>query len=531
MKINFSTNRHIKSNVSFKAGKVELFSDFDRTYFPCDHRSFMTIDDEKANFFRQYCADMKKFLQDTKDDLKFHISSGRTFGEYESVSQLIRDKGFELPLPETYIAKNGGDEYIRTGTEADFYQKGIFPFQYDKINTDKEKKLSEISNWDGEKIKNKLKEILKKHDFRIIEADTENSVAHYGEKSFFSEGKIPYEDRKKFHGKDKPEWIAGLRRDGKSKMFITYPPDMEKTPERVKALQNIRKETETFLSDNDVRFHIYSKYPKACAGRYCEAIEPFVDENLKRVMPEGEDGLYGLTKAFDIKEAIKNAIKNNDLVIAAGDGINDIPMLHPLSYIELPKDCSSIDDLDPVKHAKFIKEFNKMPFIGIVVDRGDGRSEVAYLADMFGQKNNIKSLIDSVETPAQEVKSAGNLLNPKIVKVQEGHLEEGIKEAIALYSEQNPKYKAKLGKSLKKELAQKIEENIEPQNIKKSTGKYFIPFCAGIGILGAAVFTASKIKSNKQNKQITPQNQIVNTQKMIKMEDFIKGCRDANNRN
>ena len=40
-----------------------------------------------------------------------------------------------------------------------------------------------------------------------------------------------------------------------------------------------------------------------------------------------------LTKVFDTKEAVSKAIKNNDLVIVAGDGSNDFEMLNPLEYI------------------------------------------------------------------------------------------------------------------------------------------------------------------------------------------------------
>ncbi len=98
----------VTNKINFKAGKVNVYSDFDETYCPAKHSS---LHGESENeFMKEYCSKMDKFFKSTKGDLHFYITTGRTFGEYEAISYLLKMRGFQLPLPESFIAKNGGDE-------------------------------------------------------------------------------------------------------------------------------------------------------------------------------------------------------------------------------------------------------------------------------------------------------------------------------------------------------------------------------------------------------------------------------------
>ena len=124
---------NVCSRINFLAGKVHLYSDFDGTYCPVSH-SALQNNDKNINCMHNYCKKMQNLFQSTGKNLHFHITTGRTFGEYKAVSQLIKERGFALPLPETFIAKNGSDEYTKIGSDKDFYIKNEFPFDYNKTN-------------------------------------------------------------------------------------------------------------------------------------------------------------------------------------------------------------------------------------------------------------------------------------------------------------------------------------------------------------------------------------------------------------
>lgn len=110
-----------------------------------------------------------------------------------------------------------------------------------------------------------------------------------------------------------------------------------------------------------------------------------------------------------------------------------------------------------------------------------------------------ENAFDDLKSSIEIIKHSAPLLNPKIIMVEEGEMEEGIKKAIKLYAEQNPEYKAKLGESLKKTIPDlKIEENLEKNIIKKN--KYLMPIIAGIGILGTIIFAVTKIKKRTPKK-------------------------------
>ena len=488
---------------SFGAGKVDLYSDFDSTYCPVSHSDMHFATPEKRPDFVRYCNSMNDFFDKTKDGLKFHITTGRTFGEYQNVSTLIKNKGFRLPLPDTFIAKNGSDEYIKTGTDGDFYDNNVFPFSYDKTNIEKEADIKAKTGWDGEKIKTKLKELLKKYNFRIVEADSENSPKDYGEKSLFFYKGLPDERNRRFEGTDKPEWVAGLRNDGHCKIFVSYPPDMLTTPERKAALKDIQNQ----LDGLDFKAFRSVKQDRNGKNRVVEILEP-------KVSGAG-DSKHGLTKLYDTKEAVKRAVENNDLVIAAGDDGNDFIMLNPLQYITPSKEAkkdSVIKDFEKYKskpdelmkkldennpaHKEILDALRELPFVGIAVQSGKNGEVVRKLSEAFGENSKVN----------------------KVITIENAQLEEGIKQAVILYSSQNPAYEKQLNSDLRHEVMNerpmvvedksedKKEENIETSETKKkgSIGAVVALF-AGITLGITALIhkikgdkkPASKISDNK----------------------------------
>lgn len=87
---------NITNCLNFTAGKVQVYSDFDGTYCPTKHSSIRDNNNDK--FMDGYCSKMDKFFQKTENDLHFHITTGRTFSEYEAFSQLLKKRGYKLPL-------------------------------------------------------------------------------------------------------------------------------------------------------------------------------------------------------------------------------------------------------------------------------------------------------------------------------------------------------------------------------------------------------------------------------------------------
>jgi len=266
----------------------------------------------KATLVYRLLQKFQKVFDSTRDDLKFHITTGRTLGEYDAVSHLIKMQGFELPLPNKVIAKNGGDQYMKTGTDADFYRRGIFPFRYDVTNQQKDADLKALIGWDGPKIKARLKQIFEEHNLRIVEADSENSVSDYGSRSLFSSGKLRYEkDSVQLRGGMKPtaDWAVGLRNDGNSKIFITFPYDMDFCPERRGVWNSINEKIRNLFDEIGTNgVHSYVKqYDNECGGRPYKVYEPLVDKNLREGVRKVQE--HGLTKLYDTKQAVKRAIK------------------------------------------------------------------------------------------------------------------------------------------------------------------------------------------------------------------------------
>ena len=445
MQINSINN--INTQPRFKAGKVRVFSDFDRTFLPSSHNDFKANFDIKyVNYIRDYFKNFKDFLYRTKEGLKFTITTGRTFGEFQTMAEISRERKFGMPLPDTFIAKNGSDEYIRTGSDEDFYNGGEFPFKYDVTNKEKEENIKKLTGWDGPKIKERIKDLFRSYNLRIVEGDSEHSPGDYGSKSLFAPGKIPYETNKIFHGTDKADWVIGFRNDGNCKIFITYPYDMYCVDERYKAYRYFEDEINKILHDE---FHIKDARGEGsrgghndnCGGRPWDIYEPEVIEKSAQYNHD-----RGLSKLYDTREAVKLAKQNNNLVIAAGDSSNDALMLNPGLYLNdaleaysqkhkfkptwktVPSQLIKMMDEDP----DLAKAFQELPFIGVIVKDDEKFSSLKDLADAFS-KGKYK----------------------KIVVVEKGHLEDGIKEAIKLYSKQNPQYKKNLNSALKKELARK----------------------------------------------------------------------------
>lgn len=153
--------------VSFGAGKVHVFSDYDGTYLPVKHSHLHNPSQSEITTMNNYSKQMQNLFQSAKNDLHFHVTTGRSYGEFDSVCWLLKMRNFQLPLPESFIAKNGSDEHLKQGTDEGFYKNGVFPFSYTNTNKQKEDLIRQETNWDGPKIKSFISGLAKKIQHKI----------------------------------------------------------------------------------------------------------------------------------------------------------------------------------------------------------------------------------------------------------------------------------------------------------------------------------------------------------------------------
>lgn len=465
---------NIIDNISFRAGKVQVYSDFDGTYCPAKHSSLHNPDENA--FMKEYCAKMDTFFKSTEGDLHFHVTTGRTFGEYEAISHLLKRRGFHLTLPESFISKNGSDEYIKAGSDSNFYEKGIFPYSYSKPDKIKEDNIRKITGWNGEELKNYIRELARKYNIRFIEADSENSVKDYGSNSLFSEGKLNADEWKKLPAKT--EYALGSRNDGNLKVNLIFSPDYGHCPERNKIYDNFMNEIKNFLNSKKVYYNMQWENPNRHNHYriHCN-ITPQISNSP-------------LTKLYDTREALKNAIKNNDIVITAGDGSNDFEMLNPLEYIteeewnEFKKNSQNKDffngdmskklsDLKDVYSGNnnslkaeletngFLKKVEEMPVYSIIIKKEN--LKLGILRDVFAKTG-------------------------KVIEVEKGGLDSGIRELVKLHSKNND--------SFKNAMSDRFKEFIFGKTIKKKSYKTAV-IAAIVAFIGVALLV---IKSQKGHK-------------------------------
>lgn len=423
---------------NFRAGKVRVFSDFDKTFSPASHSNFARQMDKRfVDAIRENFKSFKDFLANTKDGLKFTITTGRTFGEFQKMAEIARERKFGMPLPDTLIVKNGSDEHIRTGSDEAFYNGGEFPFKYDVTNKEKEENIKKLTGWDGKKIRDMLIKLFESYNLRIVEADSEHSVGDYGSRSLFSQGKLPYEVGKEFIAPEKADWSVGLRRDGNLKIYALKPYDEYDVEERKLAFKDISQKLESQMNKEGIKWTHRDDDDGVVHGRKPMGYCPYIIDKFGRHRD--------LTKVYDVNEAVKEAIKNNDLVIAAGDSSNDKVMLDPTRFFleNLPEELKAkYPDEKAVhlyfegksalrfinKHPDLAEAYRKTPFVGVIVRQNDGENKLSSLEEFAKGENK------------------------KIIIVNEGELQKGIKEAVKLYCKQNPEYAKKLNPDLKKEI-------------------------------------------------------------------------------
>lgn len=397
-------------SVSFAKGKTTFFSDFDRTFFPATPKYIKNLQNAgQAPHLTQYFQGFDDFLGRTRDKLTFIITTGRNLPEFEYFTRLIRDKGFKMPLPDKLIVKNGSDEHFKVGSDEIFYNGGDFPFSHLSVSTQKRDAIKALTGWDGDKIKEHVRSILKGYNFEIKEPPTTNSPEDYGHLSIFHSFRDDFDPYNPYHSSRSP-WVASLRQDGAIKMHIGFPKDMEVVSERNAAKYDIQGRIHKFLNDGGVSyFSDFNPHDWEYGNHPCITILPKIDGDP-------------LTKLYDTQVAVKKAVAEDDLVVVAGDSSNDFEMLNPARYLTefMSADVLKHKDnpqkiiVEMDKNPEFAQKFRELPFIGIVVkNKEHSDARLNDLATFYGDGKY-----------------------KKIIVAEEGQLAEGVEQAIKLHSEQ-----------------------------------------------------------------------------------------------
>ncbi len=185
--------------ICFRAGKVHLYSDFDGTYLPVAKEELK----QKTNInLDVYCRENSELLEKTKGNLDFHISTGRNFDSFFKMMEFLKQKNIHLPLPDSLITENGSDEFIKTGSDKDFYEKDIFPFSETKTFKTKEERSLECKNLNMKYGLNKLFDVKKSIKDAIKNKDIV-IVAGNGSNDFDMLNPLNYVDLKKYEENQK----------------------------------------------------------------------------------------------------------------------------------------------------------------------------------------------------------------------------------------------------------------------------------------------------------------------------------------
>ena len=434
--------------LKFGEGRAELYSDFDRTFLPISHEGFKKIPDASYDPLLQgYFIRMGEFFNKVKQGFTFKITSGRNFDEFQTVAEMARDKGFKMPLPDSLIVKNGGDEHPKVGTDDEFYKGGNYPFKYEVINQEKQADIKQKTGWDGKVIKDKIKKAFEGYGFfEIREPGTTNSASDYGYRSLFHD---LYKDATEEN--PYPNVIA-LRRDGDSKIHITYPMNITEIGKTVdgkyqSAERIFDRDIAQTMKEAGVDFynHYYNYNKHGIESAHHPAVEicPSVNKNQKP-----------LTKLYDTQKAVEKAIKGNDLVIIAGDSSNDAEMLNICNYFK------------PDESVKYVLEQDKnIP--GLVFEKGYRLEETIeknpQLKKQLEELPVISIIVKNKDKKAPFVPPSYKKCG-KLIEVEEGKLLDGIKQAIKMHAEVNPKYKEKLSPDLFREIygvAKDVEKKLK----------------------------------------------------------------------
>ncbi len=435
-------SNRVNTNLTFKAGKTTIYSDFDGTYMPYSHSSICS--DEK-NFprenFHQTFSEMARFFDTGKENTELVITTGRNIHKFEAFLNHIRRHNETIPLPEKVIISNGGDIYQLKNNKTFFETQSPLQATNDNIfNNNKLNDLKHRSYWNPDTIKNRIINFFKNKGFDVFDSPVNEFSDSY-----------PHTISEELNNRNynhNSSMFASIQDDGKTGFYIALNKDISSNS---RWFENLKGDLYRDLSDQICTI-IAKTHDSECGKGTSFRILPKVNQRP-------------LDKLYDTKKAIEEIIKqnSNDLVIIAGDDVNDMRMLNPFSYVPLadhslksiseniveledviyhqkmytqknPSDLIAAEKLKVNKELLAIKidEFNKkisdnpklrqkiadLPFYSIVIQRKDKICPISEeISEAFKDLQKVvvappnKLLMSIKDGIKQQAKSNNNFLN------------------------------------------------------------------------------------------------------------------------
>lgn len=536
MKINnIRKSDALKRQPVFRAGVTNFYSDFDGTFLPYKYRHdvFCRLDgtgpreeflETGKKSFQKYYGHFNDFIQiakgKDKNKFNFIITSGRNRAEYNYILKRIRSDGLSMPVPDRLIVRNGCDIYKRRKDIDDFFKSNVDELflKQDFIQQKRTEVKRATGGWDGNEIRKIIKNFfskLQKDDnspnkskVTVFEAETENLFYQHG-----------------MHFKEKLESInpkplnyAAIKDNGNLDFQIFLP------PQQIEG-KMLKKTEEELCKQFKNRDFIWIKSGiKNQHGKFGQIIlSPKI--NGKRI-----------DKLFDTKAEVEKIIKkcSNDLVIAAGDDINDVRMLNLFEYIKEGESSSALN-------AENLKKIYNLPLITIFVDNSK-------------QKGKSVPYIDSLNISLDKIddyfNSDGNVrfihVIPENTIGKPKNLNEAVELAIKEYAKRNKKYKDMLSEELKtliknnktdypinKSISESIEAKlgvklwnpaVNSKTIQINNKIKFLNKKTSVMLLGAFAFltTVKLLFGNIKNKRKQKERIISPVLKRITDSNFLK---------
>lgn len=333
------------SKISFGQGEIKFWTDFDGTLFPANEDNLSSKRTVKK--LKKYFEAINNFFSASKGRADCHITTGRNFISFNHIFNKLKNNGIAILTPSKLVTSNGKDVFVKP-------LHSNKPITYKDSDKSKQKELQKLTNWDIKYIRSFIVGIFKDLD-------------------------IPLGQPMNVNPDIKEIIYPVLRNDGDLQIDIDLPKELAQETFIKNLMDTIKQKLNEKNISYDLTFEDYDPV-------YHRGPSIIIVPKLKGIP---------IDKSFDIREALKKAENENDLVIVAGDYKNDYNMLDPANYAKTPD------------------EMLKLPMRSIVVGNNP---TLAKLAEKYPDR---------------------------VLITKEFHLLEAIKQAIVDYTHQNPDFKLK----------------------------------------------------------------------------------------
>ena len=404
--------------IRFGAGNFSLYSDFDGTYMPFEHREICCHDayknnPEVKNLFNHCFFPFQNFLNKFGDKFNFIITTGRNRPEFNYFIDKLKEQGADIPKPDSLITCDGKDIFYKQG--------GTYPKT--SIDNHKRNELNKKLTWKPSSILPQIQSIVSKTQtsnkkpINVIESPINKNSTDYGDISL--------------------QYLLECN-DGLKDSFASFNEGYDYSPYIVFSdnanVEYTKKQLEIFLKSNNINANV----------SYCKEdwdVEYGKSYQSLSIKPYPTEGFWKnkkINKLIDTHKKVEDIYRNktNDLVIVAGDAGNDEDMLNIFNYVDiLGLEIPARDQYSEFLQNKQNRELlRQLPIISIVVGTKHDLDLIRKNQDLLDQYNIGKTIYVDY--------GRGDTLI------------DGVKKAVSMYSNDNEEFKNSLGAELLNEISQ-----------------------------------------------------------------------------